>query len=299
MPIPPNDVTIPIVSLNTRALLHDCLTSVMKTTDVTFDVHVVDNGSLDGTCEMVAADFPEVRLTKTGANLGFAAANNYAIRAARARYVLLLNPDTVIKPDTIAQLVSYMDANQDVGICGPKVLFADGRFQSCGYAFPTLLSELRQSKNIGRVIRRAVGAEATPEVGSEPRDVDWVDGCCLLIRRETIAEIGMLDEQYFLYAEELDWCFQARQAGWRISVVPQVEMIHHQGQSSAQMSDFSLAHLIETRLRYYRKNHGLLTAAVTSVVYMAGCLKQRKRDQHKAQVKLQATMRWWRTLLAA
>ena len=292
------DVTVSIVSLNTRALLADCLRSVMATTGVGYDVHVVDNGSSDGSTAMVAVDFPEVRLTPSGSNRGFAAANNCAIREANSRYVLLLNPDTLVSPRTIGDLVSFMDDHPDVGICGPKILFPDGRFQSCGYRFPTLLSEVRQSRNVNKVLRLLIGEEPPLRVEAVPFDVDWVDGACLLIRREAIQDVGLLDEQFFLYAEELDWCFRTRRAGWRITALPQVEMIHYQGQTSGQMSDFSLAHLVETRLRYYRKNHGVAMAAVTSLVYAAGCLKQFNRDRRKARVKLQATMRWWRTLLA-
>ena len=294
-----SDVTISIVSLNTRELLADCLRSVLATTRLRFDVHVVDNGSSDGSTAMVAVSFPQVRLTQAGSNRGFAAANNCAIREADSRYVLLLNPDTLVSPETVGDLVSFMDDHPDVGICGPKIVFPDGRFQSCGYRFPTLLSEVRQSKNVNRVLRLLVGDEPPLRVESVPFDVDWVDGACLLIRREALNDVGLLDEQFFLYAEELDWCFRARKTGWRISVLPDVEMIHYQGQSSAQMSDFSLAQLVETRLRYYRKNHGVTMATVTSLVYAAGCLKQFKRDRRKARVKLQATMRWWRTLLAA
>ena len=152
---------------------------------------------------------------------------------------------------------------------------------------------------MNRLLRRLVGDEPPLRVGPLPFEADWVDGACLLIRREALGDVGLLDEQFFLYAEELDWCFRARKAGWRICALPQVEMLHYQGQSSAQMSDFSLAHLVETRLRYYRKNHGVTTAMVTSAVYVAGCIKQLRRDRRKATVKLRATMRWWRTLLAA
>ncbi len=161
------------------------------------------------------------------------------------------------------------------------------------------MSEIRQSKNIDKVLRRVVGEESPLRLEAVPFEVDWVDGACLLIRRETLVEIGLLDEQFFLYAEELDWCFRAERAGWRVFALPHVRMTHHQGQSTVQMSDFSLAHLVDTRLRYYRKNHGIADATLTSVVYAAGCLKQMRRDRRKARVKLRATVHWWRSLLAA
>jgi GT2 family glycosyltransferase len=293
---PASQVTIAVVSLNTRELLAACLRSVLESRGVTFDLHVVDNGSRDGSPEMVAADFPAIHLVRNPTNRGFAAANNMAIRQATGRYVLLLNPDTEIRPDTLEAMVAFMDAHPEVGICGPRIMFPDGRFQSCGYRFPTLLSEIRQSRHVDAVLRVIVGQEPPLVVQDGPFEVDWVDGACLLIRREVIAQVGALDEQYFLYAEELDWCFRVRKAGWDVYALPGVSIVHHQGQTSAQMSDFSLAHLIETRLRFYRKNYGLLAAFATSLVYVAGCLRQLRRSHHKQTVKLRATLRWWRSL---
>lgn len=292
------DVTVSIVSLNTRDLLAACLRTVAASTGVGLDVRVVDNSSRDGSPDMVRAQFPQVRLIQNAENRGFAAANNMAIRDAASRYVLLLNPDTEVPPDAIATMVAFMDATPDVGICGPLVTFPDGRFQSCGYLFPTLLREVRQSKRAGKLVRLIVGDDPPPAVPEAPVERDWVDGCCLMIRRSVIEQIGLLDEQYFLYAEELDWCFQTRQRGWRIFALPQVTIVHHLGQSSTQMSEFSLGCLIETRLRYYRKNHGLLTAAAVSAVYILGCIKQMRNDRQKNAVKLKATLRWWRTVWA-
>lgn len=293
------DVTVSIVSLNTRDLLAASLRSVLASIGVSFEVCVVDNKSKDGTPEMVAREFPSVRLIRNDSNRGFAAANNVAIREAAGRYILLLNPDTIVPPEMLQGMVAFMDRNPATGICGPRVHFPDGRFQSCGYRFPTLLGEIRQSRNLGRLIRRVVGEATAPTIPSAPFEVDWIDGCCLLIRREVVEQIGLLDEQYFLYGEELDWCFRARQSGWTIHALPQIEMVHYLGQSSSQMSDFSLAHLIETRLRYYRKHHGLATAVATSLVYAAGCLKQISKNRRKQWVKLRATMRWWRSLVTA
>jgi N-acetylglucosaminyl-diphospho-decaprenol L-rhamnosyltransferase len=293
------DVTVAIVSLNTRDLLAACLRSVFASTGVSLDVWVVDNRSTDGSAEMVARDFPSARLVRNDTNRGFAAANNVAIRDARSRYVLLLNPDTVIPHDAIRELVAFMDAHPKAGICGPQVRFPDGRFQSCGYRFPTLAGEIRQSKRSGALMRRLVGEETPLEVPGHPVEREWVDGCCLLIRASTVKEIGLLDEQYFLYAEELDWCFQARACGWQVYAVPPVTIVHYLGQSSSQISDFSLGCLVETRLRYYRKNHGVGTAAVISVVYILGCLKQLRNDPRKNTVKLRAALRWWWTLLPA
>jgi hypothetical protein len=293
------DVTVSIVSLDTRGLLEACLRSVDASVGVSVDVCVVDNGSSDGSTSMVAERFPGVDLVCHSENRGFAAANNVALARARGRYVLLLNPDAELRPASLGRMVAYMDAHARVGICGPRIEFPDGRFQSCGYAYPTLVGEIRQSRRLDRLFRYVVGDDDPPAAPTVPGPVDWVDGACLLIRREAVEQIGLLDEQYFLYAEELDWCRRAWGHGWQVFALPDVTVIHHQGQSSAQLSDASLGYLIETRLRYYHKHDGLLCAAATSLVYVAGCLRQLHRTPRKEKVKLRATARWWRSLLAA
>ncbi len=291
----PAEVTISIVSFNTRELLAACLRSVFGSVGITFEVHVVDNGSSDGSAELVERDFPQVRLTRSAQNRGFAAANNCVIREASGEFVLLLNPDTVVSPTTIANMVEFMRSREEVGICGPRILFGDGRFQSCGYQFPTLMSELRLSSKLDKLLRRLIGDAPTLRQATSPFEADWVDGACFLIRRKTIDADRALDEQFFLYNEELDWCRRARTAGWRVYALPTVEMIHHQGKSSSQISDTSLSLLVETRLRYYRKTYGTAMAAFTSLVYVAGFLKQLTSDPG-AKIKLRATVRWWRTL---
>jgi N-acetylglucosaminyl-diphospho-decaprenol L-rhamnosyltransferase len=295
----PIDVSVVIVSFNTRDLLRTALRTALASQYVDLEVFVVDNGSTDASAEMVESEFPAVHLVRNECNRGFAAANNRAIALAGGRHILLLNPDTEVRPDTVAGMVRFMDQHPQAAICGPRVLFPDGRFQSCGYPFPTLLGEIRQSKNLDKLVRRIVGEKPVTAIGSVPFEVDWVDGCCLMIRSSVVERIGALDEQYFLYAEELDWCVRAGKAGWGVYALPDVLMVHHQGQSSSQLSDFSLMHLVETRLRYYRKHHGLGTALATSLVYVAGCLRQLGRNRQKQAVRLRATVRWWRSLLTA
>ena len=291
------DVTVSIVSFNTRDLLRAAIEAALGSRGVSLEIIVVDNGSKDGSAEMVEREFPSVHLVRNADNRGFAAANNVAIRRATGRYILLLNPDTVVRPDTIATLAGYLDSHPRTGICGPRILFPDGSFQSCGYRFPTVLSEIRQSKNVNKAMKALVRPETFVADLPESREVDWVDGACFMIRRDVIEAIGPLDEQYFLYAEELDWCFNARKAGWAIAAVPAAEMVHHLGQSSSQVSDRSLVYFMDTRLRYYRKNRGLAAALFVSVVYVAGCVKQLRREPHKSKVKLRAIRLWWGSLL--
>jgi GT2 family glycosyltransferase len=295
---PVTDVTVAIVSYNTRELLRDCLESVQASSGVNLRICVVDNASTDGTVEMVRAEFPCVELFASRRNLGFAAATNLMIRRHNSRYVLLLNPDTQVPRHTIGALADFMEAHPDVGICGPKIVRPDGTVQSCGEKFPTLLTELRQSKSL-RWILAPFRHQSTNSKGDETSlhtDTEWVSGACLMARRELIDDIGPLDEQFFLYAEELDWCYRAKRARWHIAALPSVASIHHQGKSTEQVRERALAYFWETRLRYYRKNRGLYYAALVSLVYVAGAANEWRSDRRKASVRLKATGAWWRTL---
>lgn len=290
------DVSVIIVSYNTRDLLRDCLVSLLAGRGLALEVFVVDNGSRDASDAMVEAEFPSVTLIRNPQNRGFAAANNVALPLTRGRHVLLLNPDTVVEPESVLGLASYLDGHPSAGMCGPLVLNSDGSFQSCGYRFPTLLSEVRQARNVGRLLRPLIGSEPPALAPNEAAPVEWIDGCCLMVRRAVVDQIGPLDEQYFLYAEELDWCFAARRHGWQIVANPDVRITHHRGQSSTQVSERSLALLVETRLRYYRKNNGLLTALVVSAVYAIGFAKQSRLEPQKNRAKLQGVTDWWRAM---
>jgi N-acetylglucosaminyl-diphospho-decaprenol L-rhamnosyltransferase len=290
------DVSVSIVSFNTRDLLRACLASVCASVDIDLEVFVVDNGSTDGSPAMVRDEFPGVRLVESPVNRGFAAANNLAIRQARGRHVLLLNPDAAVRPATIAAMAAFLESNPRAGICGPRVLFPDGSFQSCGYNFPTPLTEVRTSRHVGRALRLVVGDEPASPSGSGPYACDWVDGCCLMVCRGALEQIGPMDEQYFLYTEEVDWCFAARKAGWGVFALPHVEMFHHRGKSAEQASERSLALLVETKLRFFRKNHGLVTALFVSLVNAAGFVKCMRREPRKNRAKLRGVRQFWASL---
>jgi GT2 family glycosyltransferase len=181
------------------------------------------------------------------------------------------------------------------------VLNPDGSLQSCGYRFPTLLADVRQSRTVNRLLSLVIGPG--PSSPHAPRitegEVDWCDGACLLLRREALDTVGLLDEQYFLYTEEVDWCFNARKAGFTIVVSPDAHVYHHRGQSSASTGTGALttALMVETRLRYYRKNHTTLTALAAAVILTAGFLKQRYVDPGGSRAKLTGVGRWVRALL--
>jgi GT2 family glycosyltransferase len=291
-------ISVVVVSYNTRDLLRACLRSVYASDLPPAEVFVVDNASRDGSPEMVAAEFPAVTLVALDRNLGFAGANNVAIRRCRGDRILLLNPDATVAPDAIGRLSAALDRRPRAASAGPRVLNPDGTLQSCGYRFPTLLREIRQSKHVNVALDAVLGPDPEPGPPEAETEVDWSDGCCLLLRRAAVEAIGGLDEQYFLFNEEVDWCFNARRAGWSVVVVPDALVWHHRGQSSSSTGTGSLATalLVETRLRYYRKNHSMGTAVAAAAVLGAGFLKQRRHDPLSA-AKSAGIVRWCRSML--
>jgi N-acetylglucosaminyl-diphospho-decaprenol L-rhamnosyltransferase len=287
------DVSVVIVSYNTRSLLRECLSSVLRSRGATVEVFVVDNRSTDGSTDMVEREFPSVSLICNPRNVGFAAANNLAIARARGRYVLLLNPDATVGADTIGQLAGYLDRHDDAGVCGPLVRFPDGTFQSCGYDFPTLRAELRESKRIGRIIGWFSADTSDTSERTAPEHVGWVDGCCLMARLKAIRDVGGLDEQYFMYGEELDLCRMIQANGWRVVAMPTTAVMHHRGKSTESASGQAMRWLTESRLRYYRKHYGLATALAVSMWFTAGYLKQARAAPAASRAKLGGVMDWW------
>lgn len=267
----PTDVAIIIVSWNTRDLLRDCLNSIfIETHEVSFEIIVVDNNSVDGTGAMVCSEFPFVKLIENRDNRGFAAACNQGIRAALARYILLLNPDTIVLEEAIDRCVQYADCHPDVGVVGCQVLDDDDRI----FSFPTrsdLFSELfglyklfPGSRLFGR--GRLDWAQCDKE-----RDVDVIAGMFMLVRRTAIEEIGLMDEAFFLYYEETDWCYRLARFGWRRVFLPFAWIRHREGggKSAAQISRRMYVQKQKSALVYFRKNEGVGSWILVKGMYIA------------------------------
>ncbi len=257
------DLSISIVSWNTRDLLDQCLRSVYETTrDIQFEVIVVDNASSDGSAQMVREKYLHVTLIAGEGNVGFAAANNQAYRASTARNLLLLNPDTVCREGAIEGLVRFLDEHSAAGAVGPLVLNDDDTLQYSWAAFPTFWSEAR-----GKLNRRIAGRDAVPSTADETRSLgpfvaDWIGGCCLMARREAIDVIGPMDESLFMYCEETDWCLRLAKASWEVWVEPKCEIVHLGGKGSSQVGADSRKTLAQSKVRYMRKHHGALAAVL-------------------------------------
>ena len=233
---PAVDVTVVIPSYNTRDLMEQALRTVMEAAvGMEIEIVVVDNASRDGSADMVEEKFPQVELIRNEKNVGFAAANNVAFERARGRYVLLLNSDTVVRPDTLKCLAQFLDECPEAGAAGCKILNPDGTLQlESRRGFPTPAAAVWKLTGMSRLFPnspRFARYNLTYLDPEEVSEVDALSGSCMMVRREVIEQVGRLDEAYFMYGEDLDWCYRMRQAGWQIYYVPHTAIIHFRGQS--------------------------------------------------------------------
>lgn len=256
------EVSIIIVSWNTRELLDGCLASIQAETSVPVEVVVVDNASGDGSCEMVATKYPDVRLIRNTANRGFAAANNQGLRVCQGRFALLLNPDTVILDRAIDRCVEFMHREPAIGCLGCQVWETPDLIQRTCFRFPTLRSEFAAGFRLDRwpLLRKLSGDQWMLDWDRcSARDVDVVSGMFLLLRREVMDRIGFLDESYFVYGEEADWCRQMARIGVRCHFSPEARILHLEGggKSTSQRSVAMYVQQHRSLIVYFRKNRGL------------------------------------------
>jgi GT2 family glycosyltransferase len=265
------DASVIIVSFNTREILRACLSELFLAIRVRdIEVIVVDNASRDGSADMVAADFPQAQLLRSQTNLGFAAANNLAFRVAVGRYIILLNPDTLIAIYALDAALGHMDASPDVGLAGGRLVGRDGLNQPSARQFPSLFNELLVLSGLAarfprsRLFGRFDRTWADPYLSAE---VDWVPGAFVIIRHDALQQVGEFDERFFLYYEEVDLCRRFKKLGWKIWYWPDIEVEHLGGESSRTVENVEFtssgSQLILWRMRsgllYYRKHHGFLT----------------------------------------
>ena len=256
------DLSVVIVNWNVRDLLRRCLRSVLasqRLSGLAAEVIVVDNASSDRSAEMVREEFPWVQLIANEENAGFTRGNNQGIRASRGRYVLLLNPDTEVVEDALPTMVEYMDGHPGVGALGPQLRYPDGSIQSSRRRFPTLATAFLESTILQQWLPRNRVLDRY-YVNDQPDDaiqeVDWVVGACVLLRREAIEQVGLLDEGFFMYSEELDWCRRAKARGWQVVYLPTAQVVHYGAQSSEQVKAFQHIQFQRSKVRYFHKHHG-------------------------------------------
>jgi len=264
------DVSIVIVSWNTRDVLRDCLRSVYEQAgNVGFEVIVVDNASTDGSAQMVKRSFPKAKLIANSTNRGFAAGNNQGIAIAKGRYVLLLNSDTIILDKAVAKTVAFADDNPEAAVVGCKILNSDRTLQQSCFMFPSLLNLLLAATYLYKLLPRSrfFGRERMSWWDrNDVREVDVVTGCFMLIRREAIEQVGPMDERFFMYGEETDFCYRFKKAGWKVMFTPAAEIIHLGGQSSKNVREDMLIQLRLSILEFMRKHYGWFNHKVASLL---------------------------------
>jgi GT2 family glycosyltransferase len=262
-----------IVSYRCEALLRDCLASLRDhRPERPMRVHVVDNASRDGTAEMVVREFPDVELTESAQNLGFGVANNLAIRAGAAAYVLALNPDTRVLPGSLERMCALMDAHSEVGMSGPRLEQEDGSFDHASRrSFPTPLSALGHFTGIGRraSARGQLADYRAPDVEAGP--VDAVNGAFMLMRRSALDEVGLFDEGYWMYMEDLDLCYRFAQAGWVTWYEPSVTVIHVKAGTSGRDRAWPLNRAFHYGMyRFYRTHYAPHRSPLENAVVESG-----------------------------
>ncbi len=298
------EISVVIVTWNARAYTEECLRSLFSgNLEQRVEVIVVDNASTDGTPEMIRSAFPKVNLIETGANLGFAKGNNIGIRHASGNYICLINSDVNVPPDCLSKLRQYMEQNPRVGLVGPKMLGPDGTARRSGMRFPSvwnsflrafaLDSMFKGSKLFGGLLMSDFKFDRT-------RDIEVLNGWFWMTRKEALDEVGPLDERFFMYGEDIDWCKRFQLAGWRVVFFADAEAVHYGGGSSANAPVRFFVELHRANLQYWQKYHGpaarLLNATANSLnhvirimgwglVYLA---QSSKREKARREVKQNA-----------
>jgi len=282
------DLSVAIVSWNVAPLLDRCLRSIYASLSqkveklgtsppksprgqrplgvsstscrpLTIEVIVVDNASTDGSAQLVRESHPQVQLIANPTNAGFARANNQAIAKSQGRFILLLNSDTEVLGDALARMVGYMEAHPEVGVLGPQLLNADGSVQPSRRRFPTLATAFVESTIVqpwcsqGRLLSRYYVRDVPEDL---PQEVDWLVGACLMVKRQVVEEVGSLDEHFFMYSEEMDWCYRIKRKGWKVAYLPTAQVIHHEGKSSEQAVASRHIYFNSSKVYYFHKHFG-------------------------------------------
>jgi len=291
------DLSIIIVSWNVSRLLYDCLQSIAENKGaLTIEIIVVDSASSDNTPEMVAREFPWVQLVACNENVGFPKGNNMGMGRANGRFILLLNPDTQLVGDALENMTAYLAAHSKIGMVGPQLLNGDLSVQSSRRRFPTVGTAFWESTWLQPVAPKSILQRYyVQDVGDDQTvEVDWIMGACMMTRREIAAAVGGMDEAYFMYSEELDWCRRIKDAGWDIVYLPTAQVIHHYGKSSDQAATHRHINFNRAKLRYFRKYHGRFMTFVLRLFLLSNYLIQIILEGIKGIVGHKRPLRWQR-----
>lgn len=272
-------ISIIIVSYNTRELLKNCINSIYMTyPEKDLEILVVDNASSDGSPTMLKENFRDVILIESKENLGFAKANNIAIKKAKGDYILLLNPDTIITKNSIIKCINYMDKHRDVGILGCKVVMPDGKLDlACRRSFPTPSVSFYRMTGLSKLCpkNKLFGQyNLTYLDENETYEVDSIVGAFMLTRSEIIDQVGILDEDYFMYGEDIDWCYRIKQEGWKVMYYHEAVIYHYKGASGGKKNPKIIREFYRAMHLFYKKHYKSEYAIITTgIIYLGINLK--------------------------
>ncbi len=255
------DLSIIIVTWNAKRFVEECFGSISEEVrGVSAEVVAVDNASADGTADMIAERFPEVKLIRSPTNLGFPKGNVVAIEASHpGRYVCLVNPDVCVLPGCFDKMLEYMERDPTIGVLGPQMLNPDGSIQQSCFRAPSVWTSWCRALALDRTALRRLplfgGLLMADFAHDRTRDVDALNGCFLLIRRAAMDQVGLIDERYFMYGDDLDWCLRFRKKGWRVVFYPKASAIHHGGGTTARAPVYFYVEMQKANLQYWKKHH--------------------------------------------
>jgi GT2 family glycosyltransferase len=290
-------VSVAIVNWNTRELLRSCLASLpYDSPRVSVEAIVVDNGSADGSAQMVRENFPQAVLVENDSNVGFVRATNQALGRASGDFLFMLNSDTEVREGCIERLVEVAAADETIGAVGPRLLNPDGTPQRSFGPFPHLVHRLVPSRFEDVYARRVEKTLAASPDGTAP--VDWLGGAALLFRRDVLEKVGALDERYFMWYEDLDWCQKLRRAGYKRILVGDAYVVHHGRQSGRKLSDRELAtQLLDSEYTYLRLNGGRASAAAVFAMRVGKALLMRAFGNGQARAEAAFRLSYHRSRL--
>jgi GT2 family glycosyltransferase len=256
-------LSVVIVSMNNKGYLKPCLASLYSAgLETEFEVIVVDNGSTDGTQAMLWEKFPDVQVIQNDCNLGLSRATNQGIATSRGRYVLLLNDDTVVDGPSLNAMIRFLDTHPDGAAIGGRLLNPDGSLQAGYNHFPSLAEEFLIATRLGNTLCNGYPLR---EGDGQARPVDWLGSACLVLRREALSQVGLLDEQYFIYGDEVDLQYRFRHAGWRVYYLPSSRTIHYGGRSMDRWRRRKMVY--RGKMLFYRKNYGRFRTALLRLIF--------------------------------
>jgi GT2 family glycosyltransferase len=273
------DISILIVNFNTKKLLEQTIQSVTNTVkNINYEIIVVDNASSDGSVEVIKKNYRNVILIKNKTNDGFAKANNIGIKKAKGRYILLLNSDTLLVNDCIEKSIKYLDNNKDVGALGCKVVLPNGKLDTaCKRGYPTPEASFFYMLKLDKLfpsVKRFGQYNLSYLSQNEINEVDSLVGAFMMVRKDTIDEVGLLDEKFFMYGEDIDWCMRIKEAGWKIIYYPEASIIHYKGASSKKKRHKILFEFHRAMYIFYKKHYlKKYNIIVTLLVYIGIGLK--------------------------